>query len=397
MHATRVTGPRWASPGRRAPSELAGRPLSDDRRGSTAGSLVFVALVFALTWAVFAYLDIAGYQAADEMASIDEIVDTSTTVLAAVVGGLCLLRWRLVGEPRDLALAVGFVVLGAVNVGFDELVVPHLSVGLRDDTLVAAMAPSGFLVGLAVLSLPVLPLPTRLRERLREVAVPTGVLVLVVVALSVAVVGAVSASPPTAAVLAAHRDVVVPSFGQAAAHTAVALATLLLAVRFWMVARPAGRSLFVWIAFMLCGLAQAHAALALSYPGGDLWLAEGRILWFEGMLFALLGVNRELQEHVSAQASELRRSMARARSIEVQREAERLLQREQRHDLRSALFAIRGIADLLGRDYQHLDAETIETLMQGLGTEMARLQELVSEGEREHPDDAADDGGGNDR
>lgn len=373
-------GPRWAPPGW---AEVAARQGEPPRSGPKAfkGPLLFALLVTALTWVVFGLLDAGGYQTTEAMASVDDILDTSTTVIAVVVGGLLLLRWRLVGERRDVALGLGLVVLGVVSVGFDELVVPRLARDVRDDTFVELVAPLGYFVGIAALALPVLPIPTGLRDRLRVAGTPA------VAALAGAGVGLVAVTlvvlPGVAEVLAGRREGMVPSVGQAVGQAVVATVLLVLAARFWTCADPDDRPIYAWLGLMLLGIAQARVALALTYPAGELWLAASRILRFEGLLFALMGVNRDLQSHLTRQASELRTSQARMRRIEAQREAEREALEERRHDVRSALFAIGGVAELLGRSHDDLDTGTVEALTHALGAEVTRLQELVAEQERE--------------
>lgn len=371
--------PQWARPGRRAARALSATPAA--ARQPFTGPLLFAVAVSALTWAVFAVLHVRGYEATTAMASVDDIVDTSTVVLAVVVGGLVLLRWRLVGERRDVALGVGLIVLGVLFVGFDELVVPRLSVDLRNDRFVELVAPFGFVVGTIALALPVLPLPRRMRDRIREAAV--GPAVAFVVVASVALVAALAAWPELSDALAGRRDAMLTSSAQAGVQVAVSLAFVLLAWRFWLCSDPDDRPLYAWLALLVLGIGQSRFALALTYPAGALWLAASRILRFEGMLFALMGVNRDLHEHLSRQASALRRTEARVHNIEAQREAERRAQEEHRHDLRSALFAIGGVADLLRHGQDELDAGTVDALTEALRAEVARVQELVAERARE--------------
>lgn len=373
-------GPQWARPGRHETTVPHGEPPPSGP-AAFKGPLLFALLLTALTWVVFGLLEAGGYQTTDAMASVDEILDTSTTVIAVVVGGLLLLRRRLVGERRDVALGLGLLVVGVLAIGFDELVVPRLAVDLRNDTLVETVAPLGFVVGIVLLALPVLPIRPGLRDRLRTMGAPaaTALAAAAVVVLSLALV----AAPAVAEILAGRREGTVPTVGQAIGNAVVAAALLFLAGRFWTCADPDDRPIYAWLALMLLGIAQSRAALVLTYPAGALWLAASRILRFEGVLFALMGVNRDLQSHLTKQASELRTSRARMQSIEAQRRAELEALEERRHDFRSALFAIGGVADLLGRSHDDLDAGTVEALTHALGAEVTRLQELVAEQRRE--------------
>lgn len=372
-------GPQWARPGRRDARAETTTPAPPRR--AFVGTLLFALAVSALTWGVFIVLHVRGYEATAAMESVDDIVDTSTTVLAVVVGGLVLLRWRLVGERRDIAIGVGLVVLGVVFVGFDELVVPRLPVDVRDDRLVGLVAPVGFVLGTIVLALPVLPLRRGLRDRIRATTVVPATAVFVVG--SAALIAVLAAWPELSDALAGRRDTVLTSAAQSFAQVAVSLGFVLLAVRFWRCADPDDRPLYAWLALLVLGIGQSRAALALTYSGDELWLAASRLVRLEGVLFALMGVNRDLREHLARQAVALQRTEARVRSIEVQREAERRAQQEQRHDLRSALFAIGGVADLLRRSQDQLDAGTVDALTEALRAEVARVQELVAERERE--------------
>jgi len=198
-------------------------------------------------------------------------------------------------------------------------------------------------------------------------------------------VAALVALPGMAEVLAGRRTGSVPTSAQAVGQGVLAGALLLLGIRFWRCADPDDRPLYAWLALMVLGIAESRAALAVTYPAGTLWLAASRILRFEGVLFALMGVNRDLDVHLKRQASALRQSQARVRSIEAQHRAEREAQEERHHDVRSALFAIGGVANLLERSHDELDAGTVDALTSALGAEVTRLQELVAEQEREEP------------
>ena len=369
---------------RRAPSPVASRDAA--QAPAAAGSaddpspprprhrraLAFSTLLCALTWALFTGLHLAGYRETADMASLSDIIDTSTVSLAAVVGALLVMRWHLTDNRADLSLALGLFALGPLTIGFDNLVVPRLPESMHDAGVVTAVAPVGFVLALAFCAAPLV------RGR-----APTRTVVAVVGAGTAALLLAAWLVPVVAHVLAGRRERPVPTTTELLGQVAVGAALVALAMGYWRSARSQRRTLHAWVALMLLALAQSRVMLALTFPAGTLWLAGSRILRMEGLFFALLGANRELHEGITTQQSALRRTSARLRSIEVQREAEQAALEERRHDVRSALFAIGGVAELLGRRHDDLDAGTMEALTQALGAEVDRLQTLVAEKQRE--------------
>ncbi|HVF76029.1 MAG TPA: ATP-binding protein [Acidimicrobiales bacterium] len=338
------------------------------------GALTFTLVISALTWLVFAALEVAGYQETADMASLDDIVDTSTAVVAVVVAALCMMHWRLADELTDLFVGFGLVALGVLTIGFDDLAVPRLADDLQRSHAVTLVAPVGFVLAVALLTAPLVLHRLQVRRTLAAVA---GLVVLAAVASS--------AYPGVAHVLAGRRDRAVPSGAEAAAHVVLAAVLLPLAVAYWRDGRARHRTLHAWLGLMVFGIVQSRVAFALTFPAGTLWLAASRILRMESLLFVLMGVNRELQEGFARQQYEVRRSTATVERLEAQRAAEQQALEESRHDVRSALFAIGGVADLLNRAHDDLDAGTMEALTQALGAEVGRLQQLVAEQEREEP------------
>ena len=336
------------------------------------GALTFAVLVTALTWTVFAFLDIGGYRETADMASLDDIVDTSAMLLAVVVGGLAMVRWRVGRDEDDLPIGVALVVFGLASIGFDNLLVPRLPDDLQDEAATELVAALGLVAVVALLAVPVLRRRRAPRWRARPALVAAG-----------AVVVALWMSSTLAAIAAGRRSRNIEGTGEAVGQVVVAAVFLLLAWAYWRRARAEQRTFHAWVALALFALAQSRVALALTASSETLWLAGSRILRLEALFFALMGINRELQEGFARQQSELRSSEARVQSMETQRAAERAALEERRHDVRSALFAIGGVAELLRRSHEELDAGTLEALTQALGAEVTRLQGLVAEQERE--------------
>lgn len=338
------------------------------------GALTFAAAISGLTWLVFAVLELAGYRETADMASLNDIVDTSTVVVAVVVAALCMMRWRLAEEPTDMFVSLGLVAFGPLTIGFDNLVAPRLSAGLQDSHLATIVAPVGFVLAVVLLAAPLVLHRVGIHRALAGVAVAVA---------ATAVVAWVF--PAVARVLAGRRERVVPTAAESLAHGAVAILLVVLAVAYWRDGRHRHRTLHAWLGLMLFGIVQSRLAFALTFPVGTLWLSGSRILRMEALLFVLMGINRELQEGFSRQQHEVRRTTAAVQWLETQRTAEQQAVAERSHDVRSALFAIGGVAELLNRSHDDLDAGTMEALTQALGAEVARLQELVAVQEREAP------------
>lgn len=346
------------------------------RRPRYRGALMFASACSLLTWAVFVALDVGGFRETSEMASLDDIVDTSTVVLAAIVAVLCLMRWRVVDDTGDLSVAVALSALGPGAIGFDNLVVPRLPDSAQGAHFTALVTPFAFTVAVLAFALPLV------RQRFGEV-VHRPVVVGVAATTLLAAVAVAWQVPTLAHVLAGRRDRGLSSDAELVGQAAVGAVLAVLALGYWRSGRSRERTLHAWIGLMLAALAQSRLALALTLPMGTLWLVGSRVLRLEALLFALMGANRELHEGITSQQFAIRSTLARVRSLEVQREAERAALEESRHDVRSALFAIGGVAELLERAHEDLDAGTMEALTQALGAEVGRLQELVAERERE--------------
>src|SRR4051812_40960179 len=103
-----------AAPRTRVPTGMAREPLT------------LAAVLFGLTWVVFAVLAAAGTTAfrSTDAGRLPEVINATTAVLAMVVSGLCLMRWRLIGDTGVLWVGAALLVYGGVKVGVGELLLP---------------------------------------------------------------------------------------------------------------------------------------------------------------------------------------------------------------------------------------------------------------------------------
>ena len=70
--------------------------------------------------------------------------------------------------------------------------------------------------------------------------------------------------------------------------------------------------------------------------------------------------------------------MASVQTMQAERAVEQAANEEKVHDIRAALFVIRGAAEMLHQHCNELDSETVTTLAQALASEVAQVQSLTS-------------------
>jgi signal transduction histidine kinase len=125
-------------------------------------------------------------------------------------------------------------------------------------------------------------------------------------------------------------------------------------------------------------LAQSRLALALSFTGGTIWLTGSQVLHLEALLMALAAVNYQVAHSFSEQRLRIMASLASVQTAEAARAIERAAHEERVHDIRAALFVIRGAAEMLHTHFDDLDSDTVSTLAQALATEVASIQVLTA-------------------
>ena len=133
-----------------------------------------------------------------------------------------------------------------------------------------------------------------------------------------------------------------------------------------------------WLAMTFAALAQSRLALAVSSSQGAIWLTGSQLLVLEALLMALAGVNYHLANSFTRERLKVIQSMTTVQTIEAERAVERAAHEERVHDIRAALFVIRGAAEMLHDHINELDSATVSTLSQALASEVAQIQALTS-------------------
>lgn len=329
---------------------------------------VFASLVFAATWAVLAGLDIRGLRLdSNHLEYATQLVAVSTAVLALSIGGLSFWRWRQEGDEGDMRVGAAVLLFGALpviacSVLFTDTPVPG-PIGEGERLLVS----TGLVVGLALVL-------CRLAARWRPAGRRS---VVAVAALTTAVVVVLVAFPGLVDVLASPLTVAPRAGGEAAGQVLLGVVWMLLAVVQWRKAEGKGVQQ-PWLAMTFAALSQSRLALAVSVAGGPIWLTGSQLLRLEGVLMALAGVNYHLATSFTRERLKVMASMATVQTIEAERAVERAASEEKVHDIRAALFVIRGAAEMLHQHCNELDSETVTTLAQALASEVAQVQSLTS-------------------
>jgi len=330
---------------------------------------VFATLVFAATWAVLVGLDIRGLRLdSNHLEYATQLVAVSTAVLALSIGGLSFWRWRQEGDEGDMRVGSAVLLFGALpvvacSVLFTDTPVPT-PIGEAERLLVS----TGLVVGLALVL-------CRLAARWRR---PSGRRAVgAVAAFSAAIVVVLVAFPGLVDVLASPLTVPPRAGGEAAGQVLLGGVWMLLAVVQWRKAEGNGVEQ-PWLAMTFAALSQSRLALAVSVAGGPIWLTGSQLLRLEAVLMALAGVNYHLAISFTRERLKVVASMATVQTIEAERAVERAANEEKVHDIRAALFVIRGAAEMLHQHCNELDSETVTTLAQALASEVAQVQSLTS-------------------
>lgn len=332
--------------------------LSRSAVGLASGLWVVVWLFFLLLWG-FGLRDLS----ASGQRLILAIAGSATGLVAVLVGGLRLTRWRLTGSGREFMIAFAVIVFGALRTGFGTAAGLAGTTGqARPSTVVAACA---LLVSIAVLMAP----GDDDAAPWRRAALPIGVVTVLAGAATVIVPGVAETFAGSVAVSGNDAAVFIT-------QAAVAAMWLLLAHRFARSAHLTGERADLWCVLMFIGLGQARLALGLSAWFGPTWTVLSAVLRLVAVLLAAAGLHNEMQR-------ELVRSQLLAQQLLKERVRRESADEERRHDVRAAVFAIHGSAVALETHHDALEPSAVATLARALAAEAARLERLVSGGSRQ--------------
>lgn len=349
-----------------------------DRRGSIAargpspGWPVAIATTATVTlWAIFAL----GPQAAPRAALVNDVLlesqlDAVAAVVGIVVGVLCVLRWRLVGDAAALWFGGAALLFGAVTVGAGPLL-PLLRPQPLDAEVLHWLPPASRVVVLGLLwraaRTPQVDTARRAGRVFAEALIAT-----------VCAAAVVAVAPGLARFVASGRDLL-PGVEPVtvAAPLVVALAWILLAGMHAYRGARQRHWLHLWFGVALLALGLGELLWLVAPDEGALWALGPTVLRTAGMLSALAGATGELGRAFAEQRGQLFETIATGLTAEARVRAEQAAAQERAHEARNALTAIEGATRTLEVYRERLDAQTQASLSQAITTEIARLQRLV--------------------
>lgn len=278
-------------------------------------------------------------------------------VVTVIACAVCVLRWRLFGNPAYLLAGLGISVLEIVKSG-----AAHTGVW-------PAVLAVGFLCGVGLVAASARAWRTQAEQRLSNEG-RAGIVVLALLVFAV-----MTTMPDQARIIAGDLPRV-HSVSDAAGHLAVAGGLLWLAG----LHRSGGRidGFHGWIAGVLAFRAHARLALALSATGNGAWIVGAQVFMAASAVLLMCAALAALRRDMARQQRDL------AAATDALAEAVTLQQRlvgdlaKRRHDVNSAVFCIGGTSMLLDEGWADLEPDERRLLLRGLRDEADRMRLLVT-------------------
>ena len=306
----------------------------------------------------------------DDLSSVAASFELSAGALGIVAATLGAVRWRLAGDARALWVATAVGTYSVLSIALVQLLfqlyadAPRIAAWIHPASLFVALA----LFGVALRSHEV---DARLQPQITFGLALAGF----------SVTGLIMVVTPVNGWLADSADT-----GQSALSSVIALAWAGLATAYILRGLRDGRVLFAWFGLAMFGLTLAELTHALTYPPGNGLALGSAVIRCIALLYAVVGVTRELQLLFASQSSRLLNTMVDTLSSHASLQAAQERQEELAHEARNALTAIEGATQTLERFRDNLDDETRRALALAVSDEIGRLQRLVGASQRtNHP------------
>jgi len=291
----------------------------------------------------------------DRLQSVAASFELSAGALGVVAATLCVVRWRLAGDARALWLGTAVGTYATFSIALAQLmpvVFENVDLGwVRPASLIVTLS----LFAWALRS-------PEVDARLQPLRTFT-----IAVAAFLAVGGIFAATGIDQGGVANYWSGVV-----CVAWAGFATIYILRGMR-------DHRLLFTWYGLTMFGLALAELILAAAGVGGNgesLVLGSAMIRCI-ALLYAVMGVTRELQTLFASQSSRLLQTTVDTISTSASLRAAQQREEELAHEARNALTAIEGATQTLERFRENLDDDTRQSLAVAVSSEIARLQRLV--------------------
>jgi signal transduction histidine kinase len=296
-------------------------------------------------------------QSADELQSVAASFELSAGALGVVAATLCVVRWRLAGDARALWLGTAVGTYATLSIALAQL----LPVVFDESVDLGWVRPASLVVTLSLFA-----------WALRSPEVDARLQPLRTFAISVAAFGAIGVIFAVAGV---------DTEGAANYWSAtVSMAWAGFATTYILHGMRDRRPLFTWYGLTMFGLALGELILAAGGGGGDSaesFVLGSAIIRCIALLYAVIGVTRELQTLFASQSSRLLQTTVDTLSTSASLRAAQQREEELAHEARNALTAIEGATQTLERFRENLDDDTRQSLAVAVSSEIARLQRLV--------------------
>jgi signal transduction histidine kinase len=310
-------------------------------------------------------------QSADDLVSVAGGFELSAGALGIVAATLGVVRWRLAGDARALWIgtAVGFY--SVFSIALVQLLPQFYDGALLSVTWIR---PVSLLVTLAVF---VIALRSPEVDARLQPGITFGLALLSFIVLALLVV----VSP-----LAGWLEQNSGEPRQAAVASIIALIWAGFATVYILRGMRDGRLIFAWYGLTMFGLTLAELTRALNNPDvGDLAVGSA-IIRCIALLYAVIGVTRELQMLFANQSIRLLQTTVDTLSSHASLRAAQERQEELAHEARNALTAIEGATQTLERFRDNLDDDTRRALALAVSDEIGRLQRMVGASQQtNHP------------
>lgn len=325
------------------------------------GLVILTAVVFALGMP----------RSPQDLTSLAGGFELSAGMLGIVAATLGVVRWRLAGDARALWIGTAVGVYSVFSIALVQLLPQFYAGGLLSVTWIR---PVSLLVTLAIFAIALRSpeVDARLQPTLTfGLALASFILLALIVV-----------TTPVAGWLEQNSD----ETRQAAVSSIIALIWAGFATIYILRGMRDGRLIFAWYGLTMFGLTLAELTRALNNPDvGDLMVGSA-IIRCIALLYAVVGVTRELQMLFASQSSRLLQTTVDTLSSNASLRAAQERQEELAHEARNALTAIEGATQTLERFRDNLDDETRRALALAVSDEIGRLQRMVGASQQtNHP------------
>ena len=327
---------------------------------------IFV-MVFALLLMAFLFV-VAPDVSATTINVLLGMLALGTVALAWVFALSCAVRRAVFRDARAAFLGVGIVLVGGLVPTTQMLALPLLRQQLVMPTNIEALGTAGHLVGYLLLA--VLTITPELATAIK------GWTVIVGSAVAVALLWLPLDMLPS---VVQHVSVLAPSPVAFSHNVAPALvigvAWLTLGI-VQIVGGIRGRgSLNLWLGNTMLAWAMSYLFIPL-WGMSITWAAVTGAFELLAMLFAIAGIDFELEVSFQGVMQELRDSLVSTRLLSANREIEIGFSRKRMHDIHNILFSVEGATSLLQKQAS-LTTSQRKVVSNMLTSQLAYLQELI--------------------